>query len=761
MPDAPAHASLAQPIPSSKADPQSSAPEGSKTRSEKRSGKSERNHKRGAEALSEHEALLTVRSETQAFIDAFDPALLGMDAARSQDEDEDESEDLDYPSARFEPASGADPERASILALALQRALASSLADIPRSEWGMPSTLWAVECRGGAAAVAASFRAARAFDPEIEPLDVSLISSEAAKDPAKAVVKIEQVVVLDQSPEAKLTAKLALEHGKFVAWVHSGPLDAFGRANARGRARSGSWGDQTRRWIEIAEELGAGACCLSGRPLSEELGAILREVEPSEPARRAAQALISSALCESAGGTFPLLALEKLRRITASRPSDLPDCKPGDPEKLSQVAGLPPAAHADLERLARRLRDPSGRGALLHGLPGTGKTMLAKILARESGRHWIGCSYGEWQACEHLGQHLEAMGSSFQEAIDRTPSLIFIDEIDSVGSRARSSPRNQEYSAVVINSMLEWTQRAIEAGVAVIGATNYPEQVDPALTRAGRLGEWIEIPLPDRDGRRDLLAQALPALPEPHTWAARLGRCTPAKISELARSARELRSDRGGGEPGSADVEECLGHEIGKTLRGRDLSTLAYPVALGLCAKAWSLRSQGSGSPQAVELCVEPGLEEMGRVELDRPFVRGDGASAWSRLQAAMAPAAARVEAARSAASLSSPGALACLADLDERDREEAQACLFELVRCGMTGDAAEHGGSHWIEPSLGLPGLANRAWSQALSCARQALPRLEEGARALAKRRRMGASELWAAMGVADASPPPRAYLH
>lgn len=689
-----------------------------------------------------------VHHETSADVSAFNHALLAAEFAVQNEETADDEKLTSLPGSTERAAT----EHAGLLALSL------GISEIPATEWHMPATLWAIHCQGGASAVAESFHAALRLGHEFGEREATVFNAEMLKEPAKWLTKSEPVIILDQSFEAKACAKLALAQGKFVAWVHRAPLDGFGRANARGQAKAHSFAHRLWLWTRLVEDQGLAPLAPDGATLSDSLLALFEASVPSESARIMACGMVEKMMHLKSTEISPIM--ERLARLAGPGPREEPNLCEGDPLLLADVVGLAEPARAQLLLLSRRLRQPGGRGVLLHGLPGTGKTMLAKIIALESSRHWVGCSYGEWQACEHLGQHLEAMAASFQEAIACTPSVLFIDEIDSVGSRARSSSRNHEYTTVVINAMLELTQRAIEAGVAVIGATNYPERVDPALTRAGRLGEWIELILPDASGRADLLAQTIPGLDDPVGWAARLGRCAPAKISELARTAGALARERGLARPGASELAESLQAELSKTLAGRDAQSLAYPTALGLCAKAWALRAHGPGAPRPTELSIEVGIEEIGRVELDAPFSRGSGSLAWLRLQVAMSAPAARLEAARKGAWADSPQALGALADLDERERSEAMDCLAELSRTGLGSESAD-AAAPWVDPASGLSSLATNAWNAALASARSALPFLEKGARVLAERRHMSADELWGAMGLPEHELVARPWLH
>ena len=140
------------------------------------------------------------------------------------------------------------------------------------------------------------------------------------------------------------------------------------------------------------------------------------------------------------------------------------------------------------------------RGALLVGPPGTGKTSLANAIAKNCGVKFIKGSAASWMAeGVSLGPHIAAIRRTFQEARDYAPAILFIDEIDSLGSREKfEGDRNSVYQTEVINAVLEQMQGLDpEAPVVVIGATNHEDAVDPALRRAGRLDRVIRIPRPN------------------------------------------------------------------------------------------------------------------------------------------------------------------------------------------------------------------------------------------------------------------------
>jgi len=150
------------------------------------------------------------------------------------------------------------------------------------------------------------------------------------------------------------------------------------------------------------------------------------------------------------------------------------------------------------------------RGLLLIGAPGTGKTTLARAIAKECGVKFVVASAAKWQSAGNLDEHLRAMRSDFAEARRYAPAILFIDEIDSIGSREDLSGPNMVYQTDVINALLEEIQGIGPASsVIVIGATNYVEKIDPALRRAGRLDQVVEIPLPNVEGLEQIFGYHL------------------------------------------------------------------------------------------------------------------------------------------------------------------------------------------------------------------------------------------------------------
>lgn len=199
-------------------------------------------------------------------------------------------------------------------------------------------------------------------------------------------------------------------------------------------------------------------------------------------------------------------ALSVLRdRVEARLKRVTPDDGPG----LNDLHGMGEARQIAEDLIADIQAAQTGRipwsavdkGLLLVGSPGTGKTTLARAIAKECGVKFVVASAAKWQSAGALDAHLRAMRVDFAEAQRYAPAILFIDEIDSVGSRENLDDRNGVYQTEVINALLAEIQGIESTGsLIVIGATNYAEKVDPALRRAGRLDQVIEIPLPNVEG---------------------------------------------------------------------------------------------------------------------------------------------------------------------------------------------------------------------------------------------------------------------
>lgn len=146
------------------------------------------------------------------------------------------------------------------------------------------------------------------------------------------------------------------------------------------------------------------------------------------------------------------------------------------------------------------------RGALISGPPGTGKTTFALALGRTCQAPVFIHSLAQWQAAGYLNALLKCMRQAFAEAKAAAPSILFVDELDSFGDRLNFKDHNASYTREVINGFLECLDGAeARTGVVVIGATNYPQLIDPAIRRAGRLDRHLQLPLPDEVAREGIM----------------------------------------------------------------------------------------------------------------------------------------------------------------------------------------------------------------------------------------------------------------
>ncbi|MEK6877074.1 MAG: CDC48 family AAA ATPase, partial [Thermoproteota archaeon] len=179
-------------------------------------------------------------------------------------------------------------------------------------------------------------------------------------------------------------------------------------------------------------------------------------------------------------------------------------------------------------------------GILLYGPPGCGKTLIAKVLASESEANFYSINGPEIMN-KYYGETEAKLRDIFKEAKENSPSVIFIDEIDAIAPK-----REEAYGDVekrVVAQLLALMDGLTERGqVIVLGATNRPESIDPALRRPGRFDREIEISVPNADGRLEILHIHTRGMPlhddvDLKTLAAELHGYTGADIKSLCREA--------------------------------------------------------------------------------------------------------------------------------------------------------------------------------------------------------------------------------
>ena len=152
--------------------------------------------------------------------------------------------------------------------------------------------------------------------------------------------------------------------------------------------------------------------------------------------------------------------------------------------------------------LFERLGIEPPKGVLLYGPPGTGKTLIAKAVANEVDAHFVTLSGPEIMS-KYYGESEERLREVFEEAQENAPSIIFIDEIDSIAPK-REEVKGEVERRVVAQLLALMDGLKTRGQVVVIAATNLPEIIDPALRRGGRFDREIEIGIPDTKGRQQI-----------------------------------------------------------------------------------------------------------------------------------------------------------------------------------------------------------------------------------------------------------------
>ena len=231
-------------------------------------------------------------------------------------------------------------------------------------------------------------------------------------------------------------------------------------------------------------------------------------------------------------------------------------------DKLKEGIELPLKHHDVFERLGIR----PAKGFLLYGPPGTGKTLLAKAVAKEADANFISMKSSDLLS-KWYGESEQQIAKMFQRARAVAPCVIFIDEIDSLVPARGSGQGEPQVTGRVVNTILAEMDGLEELqSVVVVGATNRPGLVDPALLRPGRFDELVYVGTPDKAGREHILAIHTKNMPlaadvDLTKIAAETERFTGADLEDVVRRAGLSALHRVGSdvsEVSAADFAEAL-----------------------------------------------------------------------------------------------------------------------------------------------------------------------------------------------------------
>jgi proteasome regulatory subunit len=204
-----------------------------------------------------------------------------------------------------------------------------------------------------------------------------------------------------------------------------------------------------------------------------------------------------------------VLPSEKDPLVTGMEVDEKPDVE------YAQIGGLEDQVVEIKETVELPLKKPElftnigiepPKGVLLYGPPGTGKTLLAKAVANETNATFIKIVASEFVK-KYIGEGARLVRGVFELAKEKAPSIIFIDEIDAIAAKRlkSSTSGDREVQRTLMQLLAEMDGFEGRGDVGIVAATNRPDILDPALLRPGRFDRFIEVPIPNEDGRMEIL----------------------------------------------------------------------------------------------------------------------------------------------------------------------------------------------------------------------------------------------------------------
>ncbi|HEX2046414.1 MAG TPA: AAA family ATPase [Acidimicrobiales bacterium] len=252
---------------------------------------------------------------------------------------------------------------------------------------------------------------------------------------------------------------------------------------------------------------------------------------------------------------------------------------------FADVAGLDEAI-SELREVVDYLRDPHRferlgahmpKGVLLYGLPGCGKTLLARALAGETGVPFYFVSATSFVE-KFVGLGAARVRQLFESAKNSAPCIIFIDELDAIGRhRTADTTGEREFDHTLNQLLVELDGFMGSSGVMIIGATNRPELIDGALLRPGRFDRRIQVDRPDRSGREKILRLHAERRPVSRRvdWgevAAHTAGLTAAELANIVNEACLLAARRHRDRVAPEDVDEAVSRVLAGTRSARLMS---------------------------------------------------------------------------------------------------------------------------------------------------------------------------------------------